>query len=381
MCFRPMLTAAALTVMPVSALAAITSPIGLDVTSCAGDSADPALLRYYPAGARSGGIEGDVLVSCTMQQHGALRACRVVDERPSGQGFGAAALAMLASSQDAPNASYTAAELAGYKEFKVKFRVNPLSISPNLTGPAHVIAPPNVVKLPAENFQANSWPVDGAPGSVYLRCAVSLSGRLNACSAFGEYPAGNRLGRHAIDLAADFRLRPLQCDGKPVDGAQVTVPFSFGGAPFMPAASDYWYVGKDNAGTEYAYIDATKIHWQMDGTRTAWINWILEGGAVTPTNGKQEYTEETFDCANRKHGLNLYVVFSADGKTISSGSRQAAELIDVPPGSLHEPVFNFVCSDPGEWSKADHYVQLGTLGPPQMDADRNYAKGRSQRLP
>jgi len=385
--FRPMLTAAALALLPVSALAATTPPsdYGLDPTVCPGDSADPTVLRYYPADARSGGLGGDVLVSCAMQQRGALRACWVIDERPTGRGFGAAALAMLSSSEDAPNASYTAGELAGDKQFTVKFRLNPLSISPNMTGLAHVIEPPTVVKLPAENFQANSWPVQALPGSVFVTCLVRLSGRVDACSAFGEFPAGNGLGKHAIDLASEYRLTPLRCDGKPVEGGRVTIPFSFGGAPLMngasPTASDYWYVGKDSAGTEYAYVDASKIHWQSDGTRTAWITWILEGAAVTPTNGKREYTSETFDCTKRAHGLSVFLIIAPDGKVISSGSRQTATLIEVPSGSLHEPVFKFVCSDSDEWSKGDRYVRLGTAGSPQTDADQKYSQGRGDRRP
>ena len=50
--------------------------------------------RYYPPDARRRNVEGRALIACEVALDGALRACGVVSEEPSGQGFGSAALAL-----------------------------------------------------------------------------------------------------------------------------------------------------------------------------------------------------------------------------------------------------------------------------------------------
>lgn len=66
-------------------------------------------------------------------------------------------------------------------------------------------------------------------GQVELRCRVRLDQRLEACQIVRETPAGQGFGDAAIQVAQDaFRFRPPVRDGRPVEGAQVTVGVAFG---------------------------------------------------------------------------------------------------------------------------------------------------------
>jgi len=51
------------------------------------------LARYYPPAARDAGVNGEVLLACVLTDTRA-HDCQVLSERPLGQGFGAAAVAM-----------------------------------------------------------------------------------------------------------------------------------------------------------------------------------------------------------------------------------------------------------------------------------------------
>lgn len=50
--------------------------------------------RFYPDSAVRREVNGGATLSCSVSAAGALRDCRVVDESPAGEGFGAAALKM-----------------------------------------------------------------------------------------------------------------------------------------------------------------------------------------------------------------------------------------------------------------------------------------------
>jgi len=199
---------------------------------CAGDPADPSVLAFYPPEARAAGLEGDAQVTCARFERGALRSCSVVAEHPSGRGFGAAALAMLASSSENPAADYAPNRPGALRNISVRFRLNPLSVTPNLTGQAHVIEEPAVVKQPDPNRIAMAYPVRsaamGAQGVVILHCSVRLTGALDDCQATTPVGSPDKdLTRAALGLAPEFRASPLKCDGKPVDAAKLNIPVIF----------------------------------------------------------------------------------------------------------------------------------------------------------
>jgi TonB family protein len=78
-------------------LAVITAP----VQRIAGPSADD-MARFYPERASRMGISGVAMLRCVITTLGRLSACAVLSEDPAGQGFGAAALQLVAKFKYAP---------------------------------------------------------------------------------------------------------------------------------------------------------------------------------------------------------------------------------------------------------------------------------------
>ena len=64
-------------------------------------------------------------------------------------------------------------------------------------------------------------------GHAAIRCRVTARGELTACRVASEDPPGAGFGAAALKLAPIFRMRALGRDGRPVQGAQVTVPIEF----------------------------------------------------------------------------------------------------------------------------------------------------------
>jgi periplasmic protein TonB len=64
-------------------------------------------------------------------------------------------------------------------------------------------------------------------GLVEINCAVHIDGTLDDCAVVSETPPGEGFGVQALGLADFMLMDPLKCDGRPVDGARVTVPIAF----------------------------------------------------------------------------------------------------------------------------------------------------------
>jgi hypothetical protein len=64
-------------------------------------------------------------------------------------------------------------------------------------------------------------------GHASIRCRVTTNGGLAGCVVASEDLAGAGFGAAALKLAPIFRMRSAGRDGRPVQGAQVTVPIEF----------------------------------------------------------------------------------------------------------------------------------------------------------
>ena len=67
----------------------------------------------------------------------------------------------------------------------------------------------------------------GLGGRVVIQCAVTVSGALTGCSVASETPQGRGFGSAALRLSKYFRMSPRTVDGRPVEGAMVSVPITF----------------------------------------------------------------------------------------------------------------------------------------------------------
>jgi len=197
---------------------------------------DPAL-AFYPPAARAAGIEGQATIRCGRDAQMKLTGCVLVSETPAGQGFGAAALAMAAASQDNPKLDVTDPALLRPSDFTIAFRLHPPSVDPDLSGMSHIVTRPTLAHAPSPAEMARYIPAADAflDRQVTLKCHVSVEGRLFECEPLAPSSTDTRLDQAAAQIAEQlFRMTPGLIDGQPDPYAEVEVPIDFGPPPPPP---------------------------------------------------------------------------------------------------------------------------------------------------
>ena len=191
-------------------LASIASLIAMPAVA---DPADPPspdpVLAFYPNAALQRGISGSATLNCARTEHGGFANCRVEAERPNGEGFGHAAMALAAKAVECPALSLRRSQrMSGPVYFA--FSASPLFITPNPLRPDWPIVQGRWLQLPtgddmAATYPAKAWQrhVDGYGAIV---CAGRETGLMGNCIIVDEAPEGWGFGYATLQLSRRFKV-------------------------------------------------------------------------------------------------------------------------------------------------------------------------------
>ncbi len=214
---------------PSTSVPAETAP----AAAAAAQAARPpeAVLVFYPPAARAAGVEGSAVLKCAHDEHLAVKGCVLVSETPAGQGFGAAALAMAAQASGNPKLNFPDEPTRPAQEVEIRFTLHPPQIAPDITRMAHTLGQPAIVTPPSAAQVQAAYPAraldNQIEGDASMDCLVTASGKLAGCRIASENPTGFGFGQAALDLAADYVMKPRYLDGEPTGGAQVRLGVRF----------------------------------------------------------------------------------------------------------------------------------------------------------
>lgn len=198
------------------------------------------LMALWPAKALREGKGGKAVISCVVTVQGALRQCRVVEETPPGEGFGAAAIALSAQFLMRP-AMKGGVPVESSVAIPINFPrpdratgsyLKPTTdtgfpVEPVFTGLPWRAAPSFEQVLAAYPAKAREAKVGG---SVVLDCRIDKAGTISACQPVKETPERYGFAAAAKSLAPLFATPVVDGNGQSIAGAHVHLPVTFAAA-------------------------------------------------------------------------------------------------------------------------------------------------------
>ena len=206
------------------------------------------LMGVWPASALRNGQGGKAAIGCTVTIQGALRDCRVVSEKPAGQGFGAAAVTLSSQLMMRP-ALKGGVPVEGSVRIPIEWEDLREGSTSQIDGPTMQggIVSRVVVNLPwsqapsiddvrvAFPEKARAAKVSGL---TTLDCTIDTTGAIGQCRTLQEEPGGYGFAAAARRLSGRFLGPTADSAGAPLAGAHVHLPFVFSadaldGAPII----------------------------------------------------------------------------------------------------------------------------------------------------
>ncbi len=182
------------------------------------------IAKAYPIGAKADRIGGRVVLECEFRKDGHLRSCDKTSEEPEGQGFRAAAMALVPKFKAAfpPDADIDSTTV-----------FVPIIFDAGAgRDPGMAIGTPDWTHVPPNSALLQAYPEVAAQqgitqGQASLDCTLLLTGKLGDCSVTAETPAGAGFGRAALSLSDQFAMSLWSPSGLPTAGAHIRAPVSF----------------------------------------------------------------------------------------------------------------------------------------------------------
>jgi hypothetical protein len=202
-------------------------PIVLACAAAATFAQAKPISSYYPKAALADHLDGAATLLCARSERGALEGCRLLDERPTGQGFGKAALALAAKSAEGCGPPLPPSEQAA-RPIRFTFRAAAAAIDPDPRRSGWALANPNWKERPSRlaHYDPPTAYEDLSEGEAVLQCVVRAGGGLKDCQIIQENPKRAGFGKVAMKLSRQF-VADLRSCGRSTGGAVVVIPIQF----------------------------------------------------------------------------------------------------------------------------------------------------------
>lgn len=203
------------------ALLALATPAWAEVTTPPDWIEEPTdEAMWLAAPLEADGRPGEVILGCRVAADGAVHDCVVQFERPTGLGFGDAALKLSTLFKMRPMLKDGKPVAGGVVHIPIRWTEGPHG--------GGVITSPDWLRKPSAQDLSRVVPAraakEGRNGQATIACRVNLEGGVYDCAVVEEDPAGYGFGEAALAMSSSFAMRPMSLDGKPVAGAVVRIP-------------------------------------------------------------------------------------------------------------------------------------------------------------
>lgn len=140
--------------------------------------------------------------------------------------------------------------------------------------------------------------------------------------------------------------------------------------------SAWWIVGRTGGDSgSIELMDGANVTIAAANARQAWIHTsfdrpqtreLEDGKSVVISHDK---TLRHFDCVGGRTKLMMVVRYSSSGEPVQSDSIPSSNWVPVVPGSLGEALLRFACASPGERRANKDWIDLSSIGDPQVAAN------------